>query len=109
VALTKDQALRDLIVLALARLEGSAQRADVLAEIERLWSGNFTAEDREQRLSRLPRVEEKWRNNASYERDHMKHERLLVDRGDGVWELDRLGWDHLRGLSGTPNTATALS
>lgn len=101
-ALTPSPVLRDLIVLALGRLGGAGRRADVLAEVQRLWGGNFTAEDRELRLSRLPRTEEKWRNNASYEREHMKRERLLVDRADGVWELDRLGWDHLGMLSGTP-------
>lgn len=104
-AQTKNPVLRDLIVLALGRLGGAAARADVLAEMERLWGSNFDPADRELVLSREPRHEEKWRNNASYERQHMVSDGLLEQSrrpSDGVWRLDRRGRDRLAALSGIP-------
>jgi len=101
--LTPRLKLRDLIVLALGRLGGAGKRADVLAEMDRLFGGAFTTEDRAPVRTR--QFEESWRNRASFERADMVREGLLVDRADGVWELDRLGNEHLNKLSGTPAPA----
>lgn len=88
------------MVLALGRLDGSGRRPEVLAEVDRLFGGIFTAQDR----ARVPtrQYEQSWRNRASFERANMVRDRLLVDRRDGIWELDRLGREHLEGLSGVP-------
>lgn len=90
-------------MLALGRLGGTARRAAVLTEMDRLFGGAFTAEDRESVRTRP--FEESWRNRASFERANMVRDRLLVNRADGVWELDRLGRDHLAKLSGVPTPA----
>jgi hypothetical protein len=100
VSFTPQSTLRDLIVLALGRLSGAGKRADVLAEMDRLFGGAFTAEDRGPVRTR--QFEESWRNRASFERAHMVRDRLLVERADGIWELDRLGRERLDKLSGIP-------
>jgi hypothetical protein len=100
VPLTPQSTLRDLIVLALGRLGGAARRADVLAEMDRLFGGAFTAEDRGPVPTR--QFEESWCNRASFERADMVRDRLLVDRADGIWELDLLGRERLDRLSGVP-------
>jgi hypothetical protein len=97
--------LRDLIVLALGRLGGTARRADVLAEMDRLFGGAFTAEDH--KPVRTRQFEEAWRNRASFERASMVRDRLLVNRADGIWQLDRLGREHLDSLSGIPVPPTS--
>lgn len=97
---TPRSTLRDLIVLALGRLGGTATRADVLAEMDRLFGGAFTTEDYKPVHTR--QFEESWRNRASFERANMVRERLLVSRADGIWQLDRLGREHLDNLSGIP-------
>jgi hypothetical protein len=103
VPLTPKSDLRDLLVLALGRLGGKGRRSDVLAEMERLFGSAFTAEDREPVATRP--FEESWRNRASFERADMVRDRLLVNRRDGIWELDRFGRDHLDILSGIPAPA----
>jgi hypothetical protein len=105
VPLTPQSSLRDLIVLALGRLGSAGRRADVLAEMDRLFGGAFTEEDRRPVPTR--QFEESWRNRASYERADMVRDRLLVYRADGVWELDNLGKEHLTTLSGVPVTPTS--
>jgi hypothetical protein len=80
--------------------------------MDRLFGSRFTAEDRQLRTSRPS--EEAWRNRASYERADMVRERLLVNRRDGIWELDRLGKDHLDQLSSisapaSPQTTTTAN
>jgi hypothetical protein len=103
VPLTPQTKLRDLIVLALGRLGGAGKRADVLAEIDRLFGGAFTTEDREPVPTR--QFEESWRNRASFERADMVRDGLLVNRAHGIWELDHLGNEHLNKLSGAPAPA----
>ena len=103
VPLTPQSDLRDLLVLALGRLGGEGRRSDVLAEMDRLFGGDFTVEDREPVPTRL--FEESWRNRASFEPANMVRDRLLVNRRDGIWELDRLGKDQLDRLSGIPTSA----
>jgi hypothetical protein len=98
--LTPQPTLRDLIVLALGRLGGTARRADILAEMGRLFGGAFTAEDHEPVHTR--QFEESWRNRASFERANMVRDRLLVNRADGIWQLERLGREYLASLSGIP-------
>jgi len=100
VPLTPQSTLRDLIVLALGRLGGTARRADILAEMDRLFGGAFAVEDHEPVHTR--QFEESWRNRASFERANMVRDRLLVSRADGIWQLDRLGREHLDSLSGIP-------
>jgi hypothetical protein len=102
-ALTKEPVFRDLVVLALGRLGGSAERPEVLAEIELLWGGNLTPEDHEPGPNRP--FEEKWRNHASQAFRHMKSEGLVVSPRRGLWELARPGWDRLGKLRATPAPA----
>jgi hypothetical protein len=66
-SLTPQSDLRDLLVLALGRLGGAGKRHDVLAEMNRLFGGRFTMEDRELVESRP--AEEKWQNRTSWERN----------------------------------------
>ena len=64
-------------------------RSLVLSAIEQRFGEDFTSADLEMVTSRP--WEEKWRNNASYERNRMKDEGLLVNRADGIWELTDAG------------------
>ncbi len=93
--------LLDLVVLAIGRLGGAVRRSDLLAEVDRLFGGAFTAEDREPVRTR--QYEESWRNRASCQRANVVRERLLVNRADGIWELAQLGRNHLDAISGTPS------
>jgi hypothetical protein len=74
-----------------------------LTEMERLFGGAFTTEDREPVRTRP--FEESWRNRASFERADMVRDGLLANRADGIWELDQLGRDHITKLSGVPTPA----
>lgn len=94
--LTPQADLREGIVLVLGRRAGSARRAEALNLLAVLLGGSLTDEDREPVRSR--QFEEKWRNRASYERAQMIREDLLVDRNDGVWELNADGWTLFRVL-----------
>lgn len=64
------------------------------SDLEHLLSEALTAEDLETVASRP--FEEKSRTRASFERAQMVRERLLVERRDGVWELDADGWTSFR-------------
>jgi hypothetical protein len=68
--------------------------------MDRLFGSAFTAEDHVPVRTR--QFEEAWRNRASYERADMVRDRVLVNRADGIWQLDRLGREHLDALSGIP-------
>ena len=94
-ALTPEADIQDAIVLVLGTLGGSGPRGEVLAGIEAHLAGVLTAEDQDSVTSRP--WDKKWKNNASFARDHMKHS-LLTGRADGVWELSASGWDRYRSL-----------
>jgi hypothetical protein len=103
VELTTQSVLRDFIVLALGSLGGTAKRADVLIEMDRLFGGFFTSDDR--KTVRTRPSEEAWRNRASFERADMVRDGFLAVRAGGIWELDRAGRDHLVTLGGPPAPA----
>ena len=79
------------ILLALRELGGSAKRADVLREMERLFGSRLQAEDHERRVSGQDVV---WRNNASFARKDLVEQGLLCktdDSGWGIWQMTRAG------------------
>jgi hypothetical protein len=99
--------LRDLIVLALGRLGGAASRRDALAELNRLYGGVFTAEDRDPVSSRPH--EAAWQNRASWERAEMVRDGILAQRSDGIWELDQTGKEYLATIDSLPVQAEPRS
>lgn len=89
--LTPQSDLRQFILIALRDLGGSAPRAVVLGTIEDRFGEGFTRGDWEEVRTRPG--EEKWKNRASYERNKMKNDGLLVARADGTWQLTEKGRD----------------
>jgi len=75
------------MIEVLRQLGGQAQRVDVLQRMAMVLNDEFTAEDLEPRRTR--RFEEKWKNNASYERIRMIDDGILEQRADGVWSLTK--------------------
>ena len=96
-ALTPESRLRDAIVQVLGELGGAARRRDALARMEALLNDELTVQDRGAVASRP--FEQRWMNNASYAREHMKGD-LLTVRSDGVWELSDAGWTRFAALAG---------
>ena len=85
---THRASLRSFILTTLRDLGGSAEKHVVLANIEQTFGDKLTPADFEMRESR---AEEKWKSNASYERNRMKDDGLLVNRADGIWQLTDAG------------------
>lgn len=78
-----------IISTLLSKVDFKGPRADVLDAMASEYADLWTPEDLEIRTSRG--TELKWRNNASFERQAMVNEGLLVEGLQGVWALTESG------------------
>jgi restriction endonuclease Mrr len=79
---------RPRIIEVLASLGGEAPKAAVITQLEEMLVDELTTEDRQLLLSRR---EAHWSNRASWERNAMVDDGLLVRRSDGIWQLTEAG------------------
>lgn len=88
-ALTSQETLRSMILLAPDTPEGGMTRTNTLDAIDRNWYMYWT--DADLRSSRTRPFETNWRNRASYERARMVRKGLLHPYANGKWRLTGAG------------------
>lgn len=87
---------RQPIIEILGAMGGSATKQDVISRLEVSLGQLFDDEDWEPPPSRPN--ESNWSNRASWERNSMVGDGLLVHRDDGVWQLAPLGFERFNQL-----------
>lgn len=105
----KQQEQKWLVLLySLVELDGGGQRKNVLQHIQK--NGYWYKNDQND-VSRTTRNEKAWRNDFSYERQHLVEQGYMQHGGQGIWEITEAGRDYvdsqIRKLENMPFENTA--
>lgn len=85
-----------VLLYSLTELDGGSRRKAVLQHIQD--SGYWYKNDRND-VSRTTRNEKAWRNDFSYERQHLVEKGYMQDGGRGFWKITQAGIEYTRVLS----------
>lgn len=84
-----------VLLYSLIELDGGSQRKNVLQHIQK--NGYWYKND-ENDVSRTTRNEKAWRNDFSYERQHLVEQGYMQSGGQGVWRITEEGREYAAAL-----------
>lgn len=97
-----------VLLYSLVELDGGGQRKNVLQHIQK--NGYWYKNDQND-VSRTTRNEKAWRNDFSYERQHLVEQGYMQHGGQGIWKITEAGRDYvdsqIRKLENMPFENTA--
>lgn len=91
--MTQSEQMKMVLLYALDEMGGGGKRRLVLQHIDD--SGYWYKNDSNDIKGRTRQSEAKWRNNFSYERQHLVDDGYMRAGGDGIWEITEKGRDYL--------------
>lgn len=90
--MTQQEQMKLVLLYTLSELGGGGQRSSVLNYIN---SSNYWYKNDQQDITRTSRHEKAWRNNFSYERQHLVEHGYMQRNGNGKWFITDEGRIHL--------------
>lgn len=81
-----------VLLYSLVELDGGGQRKNVLQHIQ---ENGYWYKNDENDVSRATRNEKAWRNDFSYERQHLVEQGYMQRGGQGIWKITEAGRDYV--------------